>query len=243
MIVPALSAKFRLRAGDRNRFFNLDVELRLERGVLVLFGPSGVGKTLTVQALAGLRKPDGGYVRVKQRALYDGDRGVFISAHQRRIGYVPQHQSLFPFCDVFANVAFGLARDRRKQNDPYVLSLLEELDIAHLASSPISSLSGGETKRVALARALAVQPDLMLLDEPFASIDRRGARGLLAMLRQSLERHDTPAVFVTHDAEDAVAIGDNLVRFERGKTVEQGQPESMLRAHLGAGADGIGVDG
>ena len=152
-----------------------------------------------------------------------------VPAHKRRIGYVPQQTSLFPFLNVIENVVFGLSRAERRAS-LHIEQLLEDLGIAPLARAPVASLSGGERQRVALARALAVRPRLLLLDEPFASIDvagraalRRGVRSLLALRR-------TPAVFVTHDAEEALDLGDSLVLFERGRTVATGRPEDLLRA-------------
>ena len=106
---------------------------------------------------------------------------------------------------------------------------MEELGIAHLADARPVSLSGGERQRVALARALAVKPRLLLLDEPFASIDRDGRAALRRTLKETLDRHGTPAVFVTHDEDEAIEIGDSLVLLERGVTLASGSPSSLLR--------------
>jgi ABC-type sulfate/molybdate transport systems ATPase subunit len=149
-----------------------------------------------------------------------------VPAHLRRVGYVPQNQGLFPFLDVAANVAFGLPRgpDRSSRASAW----LDELGIAHLARARPASLSGGERQRVALARALAVEPRLLLLDEPFASVDDEGCQALRVVVRDVIRRHRIPAVLVTHDADEAVALGDRLVRFVRGKTVGAGAPRAML---------------
>ena len=222
---PALEARLVVHQGG----FVVDAELALARGVLVLFGPSGAGKSLTLQALAGLLRPRAGTLRVAGELLYDGARGVDVPAHRRRIGYVPQHHSLFPFCDVAENVAFGLPRRERRRDHPVVQGLLAELGLAHLAGARPASLSGGERQRVALARALAVRPRLLLLDEPFASIDQDGRAALRKTLREALDRHGMPAVFVTHDPDEALALGDHLIRFERGRTTLAGAPASLLR--------------
>ncbi|MBI4510132.1 MAG: ATP-binding cassette domain-containing protein [Deltaproteobacteria bacterium] len=213
--------------GPATRFV-VSSEIAHKRGVLVFFGPSGAGKSLTLQALAGLREPSSGFLRVGDETLFDSERGVNVPAHKRRVGYVPQHDSLFPFHDVAENVSFGLPRRHRRKNNPVVAGLLEELGIAHLAGARPSSLSGGERQRVALARALAVKPRLLLLDEPLAAIDQEGRSALRRVLSETLERHAMPAVLVTHDPEEAVALGDTLVRFERGRTVEAGPPAQVL---------------
>jgi molybdate transport system ATP-binding protein len=174
-------------------------------------------------------RPTAGSIRVGGEVLYDGAGGVEVPAHRRRIGYVPQHHSLFPFRDVAANVAFGLPRRERTRDNPRVEELLQELGIHQLAAAHPGSLSGGERQRVALARALAVRPRLLLLDEPFAAIDQQGRIELRRILRQTLENHDMPAVVVTHDPEEALTLGDHLVLFDRGRTVRSGEPASLLR--------------
>jgi molybdate transport system ATP-binding protein len=162
--------------------------------------------------------------------LFDGARRLHVPAHRRRIGYVPQHHALFPFLDVAENVVFGLPRRQRRRQSPEVQGLLAELGLSHLAAAPPSSLSGGERQRVALARALAVKPRLLLLDEPFAALDGRSRVELRETLRRALSLHDTPAVFVTHDPEEALALGQRLVRFERGRTEQSGAPAALLQA-------------
>jgi molybdate transport system ATP-binding protein len=225
----ALEARVAVQVGAGRDAFTVESELALDRGVLVLFGPSGAGKSITLQSLAGLVRPRRGIVRVRGAVLYDSERRIDVAPHRRGIGYVPQHHSLFPFCDVAENVAFGLPRRERRRDNPVVVELLRDLGIAHLAAKRPALLSGGERQRVALARALAVRPRLLLLDEPFASLDQDSRVTLRGVLREALERHGTPAVFVTHDPDEATAIGDRLVRFERGRTTETGTPAALLR--------------
>jgi molybdate transport system ATP-binding protein len=227
---PALEARIETEVGSGASTFRLAVELRLERGVLVLFGPSAAGKTLTLHALAGLVPVHDGLVRVGGEALFDRARSVDVPAHRRRIGWVPQHHALFPFCDVEANVAFGLRRGARRRGSAAVRALLEELGIAHLARARPDSLSGGERQRVALARALAVGPRLLLLDEPFASIDRAGRAALWRSLGEVLARRATPAVLVTHDPEEALRVGDEVVRIAQGRSVASGPPGEVIEA-------------
>ena len=226
---PALEARLTVTVGADKGEFTVEAELALGRGVLVLFGPSGSGKSLTLQALAGLVRPSRGAMRVAGETLFDSERRIFVPAHKRRIGYVPQHHALFPFLTVAQNVAFGLSWRERRRGAPAIAAMLEELGLAHLAGQRPASLSGGERQRVALARALAVSPRLLLLDEPFASIDQDGRAALRRSLREALDRHGIPAVFVTHDPDEALALGDTLVRFERGRTTLTGAPGALLR--------------
>jgi len=235
MTIPVLEAEFSLQAEE----FALQVNLRLESGVLVLFGPSGSGKTLTLQALAGLRRPGSGHIRLFGQALLDVEARIEVPSHRRRIGYVPQHDSLFPFTDVQHNVRFGLTRARRRSERDSVPDLMERLGIAHLARSRPGSLSGGERRRVALARALAVQPRLLLLDEPFAGIDRPGRERLRAVLMEMLRERRVPTVVVTHDREEALQMGDRLVPYTRGATGQAREPGEVLASEAAHDMEGV----
>jgi len=225
--MSAIEADITVLVGD-DPPFGLPAKLSLDSGVLVLFGPSGSGKSLTLQSIVGVHKPIAGKIVVDGRTLFDHEADVWVPPHLRRIGYVPQHDSLFPFCSVRDNIAFGLSREERRGNSKTVDRLIDDLDIAHLRNAKPTSLSGGERQRVALARALAVRPVLLVLDEPFASIDVDGRAELRAMLRKTLESYGTSALFVTHDPAEARELGDRVVRFERGKTTASGTPEEVL---------------
>ncbi|MCP4005389.1 MAG: ATP-binding cassette domain-containing protein [bacterium] len=226
--MKALDASLLIRVADERSEFAVESELSLDHGVLVMFGPSGAGKSLTLQGLAGLIPAESGFIRVGEETLFDSRAGVNLPAYRRRIGYVPQQDSLLPFCDVAMNIAFGLPRSERRRDNPKLEGLLQEFGLAKLARARPKSLSGGERKRVALARALAVEPRLLLLDEPFASIDQSGREQLYGILRETLREHATPAVIVTHDAREGASLGDHVVRFERGRTVATGSPAEML---------------
>lgn len=223
--MSVLQASFSLSAGN----FTVSSDLALDSGVLVLFGPSGSGKSLSIKALAGLIRPARGRIEVAGVTFFDSETRTWVPPHKRAVGYVPQAHVLFPFKNVLENVAFGLPRRERNPSNPALLALLDELGIAHRASDLPGSLSGGERQRVALARALAVKPKLLLLDEPFSSIDQDGREALGRLLRTTLERHGIPAVFVTHDPDEALALGDRLVRFEPGRTTESGLPATLVR--------------
>ncbi len=226
--MTAVEASFTLRVGEPKALFELTAELNLEEGIMVLFGPSGSGKSLTLQALVGLVRPQQGRIRVCDETVFDYEAGSWVAPHRRRIGYVPQHHALFPFCDVLANIVFGLPRAERKLPSKRVEGLIEELGLSALRSAMPANLSGGERQRVALARALAVKPRLLVLDEPFASIDAPGRAELRRVVRETLSRHSIPAVFVTHDPIEAFQLGARVVRFERGRTVAEGPVAELL---------------
>jgi molybdate transport system ATP-binding protein len=232
----ALDARFEVHAGTGRDRFAVTAEIQLERGALVLFGRSGSGKSLTLRALAGLSRPSSGKIVLSGRTLFDSEAGIHVPAHERAIGYVPQHQALFPFLDVEENVGFGLPGPERRRGNAKVAAMLDSLGIGALARARPVSLSGGERQRVALARALVVSPRLLLLDEPLSAIDVEGKRELRAALREAIVRYEIPTVLVTHDPEDAVAIGDELIRFERGRTTTRGTPREVLRALIEAPA-------
>jgi molybdate transport system ATP-binding protein len=192
-------------------------------GTLVLFGPSGVGKTLTLRALAGLTRPVSGTIRQRGRVLYDAASGIDVRPQERRVGYVPQHAALFPHLSVRDNVAFGVRDGRRGAR---VGEVLEQLGLAALGERRPASLSGGERQRVAVARALAPRPETLLLDEPFTALDRRARLELRAWFRAHVR--GLVVVVVTHDAEEAVELGDHLVLLDGDRSVGEGRPADVL---------------
>jgi molybdate transport system ATP-binding protein len=158
--------------------FRLDIDFTVEGGLVVLFGPSGSGKSLTLQALAGTVQPDTGRIVLDGQPLYDSASRLDLPPQQRRVGYVPQHYALFPHLTVTQNIGFGLTRLSRRARAQRVAELLDLCSIQGLEHRLPRQLSGGQQQRVALARALAVQPRLLLLNEPFAALDM--------MLRETL---------------------------------------------------------
>ena len=219
------------RVGD----FDLRVEWRVEAGqALVLFGPSGSGKTTTLRAIAGLLRPLDGVVRIGGRVVYDGAAGVWVPAHKRRAGYLTQQYHLFPHLNVARNVAYGLSssRDAGANRDAgareRVRSLLETFELDGLQGRYPWELSGGQQQRVALARALATAPEILLLDEPFAALDAELRRTVRRELRALLASNPVPVILVTHDREEALALGDSVQVIDGGRTVAEGEPLEVL---------------
>ena len=198
--------------------FLLEVDFSVADEVLVLFGPSGAGKTMTLRTIAGLARPDTGEIRLNGRVLYARHPRAWVPPRDRRCGLVFQDHALFPHLDVTRNVLFG-ARGEGAEARDRVADLLARFRIAHLARRYPAELSGGEAQRVALARALVTDPDVLLLDEPFSSLDADARR---AAQDQVLAAHATwriPFVFVTHDRAEAERLGDRIVFLRDGRQV------------------------
>ena len=209
--------------------FDLQTEWAVEPGqVLVLFGPSGAGKTTTLRAIAGLVRPLRGHIEIGGSVMYDGTAGVWQPAHKRRIGYLTQQYHLFPHLRVSANVAYGLTDRKSVEAATQLRELLDAFELQGLEERYPWELSGGQQQRVALARALATRPDMLLLDEPFASLDSELRRTVRRELRSVLARTPVPVILITHDREEALAIGDSVQVIDAGRAVAQGTPLEVL---------------
>ena len=209
--------------------FDLQTEWAVEPGqVLVLFGPSGAGKTTTLRAIAGLVRPLRGHIEIGGSVMYDGTSGAWQPAHQRRIGYLTQQYHLFPHLRVSGNVAYGLPNRKSAEAATQVRELLDAFELQGLEERYPWELSGGQQQRVALARALATRPDMLLLDEPFASLDSELRRTVRRELRSVLARTPVPVILVTHDREEALVLGDSVQVIDAGRAVAQGIPLEVL---------------
>ena len=219
-----LEVAVRKRLGE----FQLDAAFSAPKGLITLFGPSGSGKSLTLQSLAGTNQPDEGRIVLDGDAIFDSRRGLNLSAQKRRVGYVPQRYALFPHLSVADNVGFGLARLSANIRRQRVTELLDSFHLQALASRRPHQLSGGQQQRVALARALAVQPRLLLLDEPFAALDA----GLRSALREELAQvqrlWNISMLFVTHDLSDVFAFGQRVIVYDHGRVIQQGTRDEVF---------------
>jgi len=210
----------RVLTTDDSRF-ELDVSLRSASRRVVLFGPSGSGKSLTLQAIAGLMTPDRGTIKVDGRTLFDSAAHIDLAPRERRVGYLFQDYALFPHLTVAQNVAFGLQQGLRNPGRRHIADQaahwLAAFKLDAVARNYPAQISGGQRQRVALARALAPKPDVLLLDEPFAALDaplRAHMRRELASLQASL---DLQMLIITHDPADAEALGDHVLEIRHGR--------------------------
>ncbi|WPB56689.1 sulfate/molybdate ABC transporter ATP-binding protein [Xylophilus sp. GOD-11R] len=220
-----IDVDLQLSVSDEHRRFDLAVRFVTDVPFAALYGPSGSGKSLTLQAIAGLLRPARGHVRLDGRTLYDSAAGIDLAPAARRIGYLFQDYALFPHLTVFDNVAFGLtsawrprlaAADRARVDD-----LLASFGLAEVARSRPRHLSGGQRQRVALARALACEPQVLLLDEPFAALNPMLRSDLRRDLADVRRRRGIPALMITHDIEDVLELADAAFIYDDGRVERQ----------------------
>src|SRR4030095_1892961 len=209
------------------------VSLTLERGeVVALLGPSGSGKTTILRAVAGLEQPSEGTIRVNDKVVFDGAKGIDIPAEGRNLGLVFQSYALWPHKTVSDNVAYGLKLRNIASGDvsKRVKTALDQLSLGHLGERFPHQLSGGQQQRVALARALVYNPPVILLDEPLSNLDAKLREEARAWLRELILRMQLSALCVTHDQAEALAMSDRILLLNGGKIEQQGTPQEMYSA-------------
>lgn len=208
--------------------FRLRVECVFASEWTVIFGPSGAGKSTMLRLLAGLDKAQSGRIAHRGRMLTDTAHGVDVKPGQRKTAMVAQHPALFPHLSVAANVAYGLSDLDRERRQARVDEVLELVDARQFARRRPRDLSGGEAQRIALARALAPRPRLLLLDEPFSALDGTASDALLARLQRWVTAHEVQTVMATHDATDALAIGAEVAMLRDGRLTALGPAARVL---------------
>ena len=198
-----------------------NVNFGVEKGKLIgLLGPSGSGKTTILRMIAGLETPDSGDI------IIDGVRVNDLAASKRGIGFVFQNYALFRYMTVYDNIAFGLRVQKadKKKIDERVRELIKLIGLEGLEKRYPSQLSGGQSQRVAFARALAPNPQLLLLDEPFAAIDAKVRKELRSWLREMIEKLGVTSIFVTHDQDEAIEVADEIIITNKGRIEQTGTP-------------------
>ncbi|WP_110641570.1 molybdenum ABC transporter ATP-binding protein [Salinicola sp. CPA57] len=221
-----LDCRLQKRLGE----FDLDISLAVPAsGVTALFGQSGSGKTSLLRLIAGLDRPDAGYVRLGERTLTDVAGRTQVPVHKRQLGIVFQEARLFPHYRVRGNLTYGMPPSARSRFD----DLVTLLGIGHLLERLPGTLSGGEARRVAIGRALLTHPRLLLLDEPLTGLDGERKQELLRYLVRLTREIDIPVVYVSHDTAEIATIADHLALVEQGRLTAHGQlDELMMRLDL-----------
>jgi molybdate transport system ATP-binding protein len=221
----------------------LDVEFSCNPGeVLAIFGPSGAGKTTVLRSIAGLYRPTHAVVRSGADPWTDSAAAIVTPPHRRAVGFVFQEYALFPHLSALGNVVAALGHRPRQERRAHAESLLALVHLSDQMSRRPHELSGGERQRVALARALAREPKVLLLDEPFAAVDRSVRRRLQHEIEGLHRSLDIPVVLVTHDVEDVVRLATHVLLLERGRGVARGPIETIMsRADLPFLRDLVGL--
>jgi len=212
--------------------FHLAADLSVAPGeVLAVLGPNGAGKTTLLRALSGLHALSSGSIRLGDLILDDAATDTFVVAARRPVGLVFQNYRLFPHLDVLDNVAYAprVQGAGRRQAREVAETWLERFDLTNLATRRPHEISGGQAQKVALARALAADPKLLLLDEPLAALDAKTRLGVRAQLRRHIEQFTGPVLIITHDPLEAMIMADRLLVIENGRVVQQGSPAHVAR--------------
>jgi molybdate transport system ATP-binding protein len=208
--------------------FHLRPRFEADDEMVVLLGPSGSGKSLTLQAIAGLLTPDGGRIEVPDGVAFDSTRGINLPPQARNVGYVVQNLALFPHLTVAQNIGFALSRWPQADRAGRVQELVVLLGLEGLEGRLPGAISGGQQQRVALGRALAARPRLLLLDEPFTALDapvRNALRREVAQLRRQL---GLLALFVTHDLQEAYSLADRIAVYDDGEVLQYGSRDHVF---------------
>jgi molybdate transport system ATP-binding protein len=196
--------------------FTLEVSLELRARATALYGPSGAGKTSLLECIAGLRTPSRGTIVLHDRVVFD--EATNVPPRARRVGYVPQDDALFPHMSVRKNIEYGWSVGRLVGSS--VSTIIEVLDINEILDRGVRNLSGGERKRVALARALVSAPEVLLLDEPLAGVDAELRTRVLDYLLRVRDEFPIPMIYVTHQREEATALCEEIAVLDRGRIVK-----------------------
>ena len=213
-----------LKLGD----FTLDIVFENDAGITALFGRSGSGKSMTINLIAGLTRPDRGSIVLDGRTLVDTEAGVFVPKHRRRVGLVFQDAQLFPHLSVRRNLLFGRWFAPKAERTIAFDSVVETLGIGHLLERKPALLSGGEKQRVAIGRALLASPKILLMDEPLASLDKERKLEILPLIERLRDEFGVPIVYVSHAVEEVARLASRVVVLENGHVVAMGDVEDVF---------------
>jgi iron(III) transport system ATP-binding protein len=211
-----------------------EVSFEFDKGILAFLGPSGCGKTTLLRSIAGLEVPDTGSISIADKIQTSIERGILVPPYSRAIGFVFQSYALWPHMTVFSNVAFGL-KLRKKSEEEIKRKVMSTLDLVGLQGREQrypSQLSGGQQQRVALARSLALEPRLILLDEPLSNLDAKLREEMRVELKKLIKKVGISALYVTHDQDEAFTISDAVAVMDGGKILQYGTPDEIYNRPL-----------
>lgn len=230
-IKKQLSVDIRKRlTSNKSESFLLDVSFVAEEGITILFGPSGSGKTTTLRMIAGIINPDEGVVRIGDRVFFDAGDRICMSIQERRVGYVFQDYALFPHLTAEENVSYGIKDQSGVMRRDRAREMLLLFKVEHVRHRYPANMSGGEQQRIALARALASDPSVVLLDEPLSAVDVETRSGLLDEIGAAQARVGIPFLYVTHNTAEALRLGTEVVVLDRGRVKVTGKPSAIFNS-------------
>ena len=219
--------------------FKLEMELSFEREIVAVLGASGSGKSMLLNSIAGLVRPDKGRIALDDTVYFDAAKKINLQPRDRKVGYLFQNYAMFPHLTVAENIAFGLGKLSREEQRQRVCELLERFHLSDMGKRYPSQLSGGQQQRVALARALAVEPKILLLDEPFSALDEHLKNHMIKEMLESLKHFQGTTLFVTHNMAEAYRLSDRIVVVNNGSVETLGtkqdvfhNPKSLLTAKI-----------
>lgn len=198
--------------------FDLDISFQVNNNILGLMGASGSGKSMTLKCIAGIEMPDQGRIVLNGCVLFDSEKKINVPIQKRNVGYMFQSYALFPNMNVYENISVGLRARKVKDVDIVVQKVMQQFRIFELASRYPKQLSGGQRQRVALARLMAYEPDVLLLDEPFSALDEDLKKDLLQELKSELQI-SKPVIFVSHDKEEVNYLCDLKYKIKQGEII------------------------
>jgi molybdate transport system ATP-binding protein len=207
--------------------FTLELNVDIQNARTGIFGPSGAGKTSLLESIAGLRKPETAKIRLDNCLFEDTGQDYSLPVRLRKIGYVPQDDSLFPHLSVRRNLLYGT--DGKSKHDTFSFDhVISFLKVSSLLDRNVGSLSRGENQRIVIARALLSAPRLLLLDEPLTALDARLKETILEQLRSLHHEFGIPMLYVTHDPAEAIEICEEILIIESGRLISRGSPRELL---------------
>lgn len=200
--------------------FTLKVRLELDKGICSIMGASGAGKSMCLKCIAGIEKPDSGIIILNDHVLFDSEKGINLPPQQRKTGYLFQNYALFPNMTVQKNIMTGLHSLKKAERKITADELMKEFHIEHLSDKYPEKLSGGEMQRVALARIFASKPNVLLLDEPFSSLDTFLKWELIPKLKSALKEFNGLSIMVSHDIDEILKLSDCVSEIKDGKNTD-----------------------
>lgn len=224
MVEGSLEINIKAKLGK----MTLSAEMICGNEILVLFGPSGAGKTTILRSIAGLQDLQSGKIALNQNVFYCSQTKQIKSPQDRHCGYVPQNPSLFPHLNVQENICFALNSKNAAEKQTRLAELISLFHLEGLETSAVNTLSGGQAKRVALARALASSPEVLLLDEPFSALDDELRVELSSEIKNIQRRLNIPLLLVTHSKQEALSVADRVALVDNGRVSKIGPPQEIL---------------